>query len=531
MPYKCTQEWAPERCPDYLSVIAGAFDSFNKQEKQISKDADATFKAAKPLVQHQARVLDSLAHLLVSEPEGQRIVIGAEKGAAEPAFKLLVAEEPMPPEDSPMTTTAAHLRVLLLRLWMIRSLWVDRKGPPANPDMTYASHPDDPFESAVVELEIIVLRYSWPNLAHRILAGSQNTHFMDTAADVCGTPALKREDISNEERELLASLQELPLSNGALGVQTQLDNIKMLSRFAKEDATPSDADLRKVRFALVIANLWRIRLSKSGKQQAWDDYARSRLSRTGLTSAPDNRNIDVARWIDELTVIRFHFRRVSGITISPHLSPLLYLVEGIVCIDADPPAPKSFEVDRARLVRVLYAAGIDAHELNDVRINDFLESLRVAHGGTWSDGEDGDARHRKFVIEPIRTLHPECLILNELHERAAIPFVGTSEPACAFCETYFALYRSFRGWDSPIHLMSSHNRTSGWVFPAFSDRLTRQLEQAFCGQMIGRIRHGWHRYSPNALRTDVAWSSLDCDPDLLQEWLTARQEIEESSTT
>ena len=69
---------------------------------------------------------------------------------------------------------------------------------------------------------------------------------------------------------------------------------------------------------------------------------------------------------------------------------MLALVEDIVSVGlpASSKVPRSLEIDRERLLRVLVSSYVPAEtDVDDGKIYEFLKSLQAFHGGTWLDSE------------------------------------------------------------------------------------------------------------------------------------------------
>ncbi|KAJ7757464.1 hypothetical protein B0H16DRAFT_1314326, partial [Mycena metata] len=159
------------------------------------------------VLRRQVSVLDSLANLCIHEGRGQVVAIAA---ALHPNHtSILVAE------NGPVSEPAwQHLHDIFDRLKIVRdaraALALTSQGEPVSSIPLFIDEPTSPFEQALVDLEVAILRFSWDKLLRRLTKNSRNKKFALVVSDICGVAAEERHDLPNVQRETLFKLQASP---------------------------------------------------------------------------------------------------------------------------------------------------------------------------------------------------------------------------------------------------------------------------------------------------------------------------------
>ncbi|KZV66098.1 hypothetical protein PENSPDRAFT_755960 [Peniophora sp. CONT] len=478
--------------PYFLSVILRGLDAVNGAQRLHSEP-----RKSKKLVERQARVLDSLAHLLATRPK-HVVAVAAAKSVSGTGFDLLVAENET---DQPPGATVDYLKDIFGRLREIYALWDDKDPGASRMPALVPSHATSNFERKVIELEWLVLQRAWPKLARRMGKNSRHMYFLETARDVHGKPALEREDLADDrERELLQSLQKLVLHDLGLAIGTLTHLTSTLDEDILRDKNTGD-----IRAFLFSAQSWRVEMQKGDNGKIWDDYTRSRQASKQPEAVLASHEIDIVRWLTKISSIRDHFHGVAKITTSKSLSSMLRLVEDITSVDLrTSTVPRLLRFNRERLLRVLCPVRRPETDVDDAKIYELLKSLQAFHGGTWTDSE-----RTQLFIEFNGTVHCECLLLTKLHGRAAIPFIGLSKPSCALCYQYLATYRSIDGHQ--IRTLEAHDRAyPNWVFPTLEDRFSEMIRQTFCAEIRQRIYSAWRQYVRGVSTFHNYWGTDEC---------------------
>ncbi|KAJ6591069.1 hypothetical protein DFH09DRAFT_1138481 [Mycena vulgaris] len=498
--------------PNYLAILArGLTDANDQSKREEAKRIDD------PLIKRRARVLDSLAYILVSHPQRQVVAVGAVLDGPGTAL-LLVAE------NDPLPETPEHLEDVVERLRDIRRL---------EPNLTGSSLPaylegTSEVEQKIVELEELVLDHVWDKLSQRFTKDSRHENFLATATAVCGAPASERMDLSVDERRNLARIQVFTdLMQDEGGVPLLLNAVTCLARVVAVGRTTKRRSVERKYLMTVarpclyaMANFLRP-LEKNGLFRAvWDEFTRCRiLSKKGAVASGDpttagghldsqqspgsdfriRKMPDLHRWLSKVASICSHFKCIVNAAMSNTLGPMLLNVK-VERVSNKFPLPRSeISIDREGVTSVLIAAGHKQDTENDEKVKklekdvtDFLRHLCEVYNA--EPNEKGE-----FNVEPKLHTHCECLMLTSgIHDRAkAIPYIGVSKLSCAFCQLYFATYREVTGIQ--IYTRGTQSQTAPWTFPPFSGPYAVPFESKFVEKMLAKIGEGWAVYRARPL--------------------------------
>ena len=134
--------------PDYLSLVSSTIEHASRPVKRRFTPRLSS------LEKRQGRVLDSLAHLLVSRAEKQVIAIGTVKN--DHGYDLLVAEN----GATPAPDTVAHLENIVSQVQKIHQAAQNVPGvAPRVPNYIEIEAGATDFEREVIELDIMTLRH------------------------------------------------------------------------------------------------------------------------------------------------------------------------------------------------------------------------------------------------------------------------------------------------------------------------------------------------------------------------------------
>ena len=106
-------------------------------------------------------------------------------------------------------------------------------------------------------------------------------------------------------------------------------------------------------------------------------------------------------------------------------------------------------------------------------------------------------------------MHCECTILNSIHGRTAIPYIGVSKLSCAFCFQYFDAYNSHV--PTPIRTRGTHSQSSVWRYPTTLE--DRNIQDTFCATLRNQIAVGWKERGPVSADLQSTDPSADERPD------------------
>jgi hypothetical protein len=187
--------------PNYLSFISRSLDEASNE----GRTRKAHVSISDNLTLRQAHVLDSLAYVLVSEPENQVVAVGAQllPGNTNTPVRILVAEN-----HTVFPEVKKHLNDIFTRLQRIHATQPQRDG--SYHVQIFIEVPDTPHQSELVGLELAILKYSWAKLRHRFTKNQWHRNIITTVDDICGSPADQRVDLNEDERQLLNRLQMSP---------------------------------------------------------------------------------------------------------------------------------------------------------------------------------------------------------------------------------------------------------------------------------------------------------------------------------
>ncbi|KAJ7706881.1 hypothetical protein B0H17DRAFT_1001319 [Mycena rosella] len=501
--------------PDYLAIVA----------RGLAKQED-TRRAPDAADQRRARVLDSVAHILVSHAR-QVVAVGAllNEPGSEGGVVLLVAE------NNTLQTTTTHLQAVLDRLRDIRA-----QEPDPAASLFIPSYIDDnsplPLKDRLVELETFILAYSWPRLSNRFFKGSRADNFVNTAEDVCGPPADNRLDLSEEARRYLRVLQAY--SEPIKDVEVYMVAVKELSKLMaastleeEEEKSSRVAAAAKAsrRYLYAIRGFLGVLDKNTIFHTAWDSYTLARIKKEKATAdstaasfenthAEDNKAADldvrkppnVHRWISKFTSLCKHFRCLVISARSNTLGPMLLNAQ-IRRVGTGGNGPRQFTINHGNLQDILVAAGYNMLATSDDAVRDLLVHLAGLYQTLISP--QGDLA----VSQPLFR-HCECLVLTAgIHGRQAVPYVGVSKSCCAFCQLYFAAYREVIG--VMIYTRrGTHSQTSPWLFPSLDDPSADRLKAQFVEKLLARIKEGWYEFrTPSANASQSTDLSAEDDND------------------
>lgn len=251
------QPFSPSHNLTLLAAIAwGLHDAKGRKEfSNFGTDAE----------RRQARVLDSLAYLLVSREANQVIAVGLRLRSDESGLEVLVAEN-----EDPLEATLNHLTYIIRCL---REIYAEL---PVQDKLRitsfYPSDTESSFERKSIRLECAIIKHSRAKLSQRFRKYSRYMHFIETAEDVCGLPAAQRADITNdEERRYLHALQTSEQCSRE-DVETQVKVIQSFLAISELDEF-SDADADDVRILLHRMTAWKEKVQRSNSyRRQWDAY-------------------------------------------------------------------------------------------------------------------------------------------------------------------------------------------------------------------------------------------------------------------
>ncbi|VDB85178.1 unnamed protein product [Peniophora sp. CBMAI 1063] len=446
-----------------LSIIAQGLSS-SKGRKEFS-----TFGS--DLDRRQARVLDSLAYLLVSREEKQVVAVGLRLRDEGPGLELLVSDS-----GDCLQATLTHSIHIVRRLRDIH-LALPLQDKPSRIDTLPTSDPDSYLGRLIIDLERAIIEHSRIKLLHRFRKHSRYRHFLDTARDVYGLPVAARADITDDiERAHLRTLQTSELFPRD-EFESQLRVIGLLGNNC-------DVTVDGLRLLLHSMAGWKERIQRiNSYRRSWDAYTSCRLKRLQSDSSDDKHSADVAHWLSKITEIREHFNRLIEGVLSPKLAPILLDIVGARQITSVPPVQRSpsvvLDYDELRLV-------LDTSNAGEVRR--FLRGLQATQGGTWLD-----ASEEKLVLNP-GLVHPECQILAHIHSRPALPYIAVSKLSCARCDMYLSVYRSKTG--ANIYTRGTSGQITQWRYPSLgSSEKALAIEKLIRSRLLNMIWHGWEDYS------------------------------------
>ncbi|KAJ7675787.1 hypothetical protein DFH06DRAFT_668571 [Mycena polygramma] len=448
--------------PDCLAFVARALDEVNNVEHRKTL---SSLQAR--LIQRHASVLDSLAYISVSQTK-QVVAVGAKLVNGDGHVVVLVAEN-----GSPVPGLLEHLRDILNRLKRINA-----ERPPMHRVEGYLSKAESTFEREIADLEVAILKYSWPQLRHRVKKRHEN--FIETAHDICGSPAQERTDLDDYEQDLLARLQASPaLDHDTL--RTIAHDIKTLAAVLELDA--SDELAKSIRTNLAGSLILYRRFHTSIETfELWNKYSRSRLEHK---NAVVKKQPDVLRWLGKIVATRGHFLRIADIATSWTFPQLLLQnaqVQGV-----QPPSPRPISLDTHSMNQILEDAGCEVEQGSDSdnAVRQFMEMLETTHHESMTDG-------KLELTSP--TPHCECQLLANLHNHPSIPYIGLSKLPCSFCDLFFTAYRD--ATNTEMYTRATHNQTVAWAHPTLVEDLAcdADIREAVTLKLLARIRKGWDEY-------------------------------------
>ncbi|KAJ6477402.1 hypothetical protein C8R47DRAFT_1289268 [Mycena vitilis] len=428
--------------PDCLAFVARALDEANHVEHRKTL---SSLQAR--LIQRHASVLDSLAYISVSQTK-QVVAVGAKLVNGDGHVVVLVAENGVP-----VPGLLEHLRDILNRLKRINA-----ERPPTHRVEGFLSKAESTFEREIADLEVAILKYSWPQLRHRVKKRHEN--FIETAHDICGSPAQERTDLDEYEQALLARLQaSAALDHDTL--RTIATDIKTLAAVLELDA--SDELAKSIRTNLAGSLIFYRRFHSNIELfELWNKYSRSRLEHKNTVV---KKQPDVLRWLGKIVATRGHFLRIADIATSWTFPRLLLQNAQVQGVQA--PSPRPISLDTESMNQILEAAGCEV-ELADKAVRQFMDLLE--------------------------TTHHESMLLTNLHNRPSIPYIGLSKLPCSFCDLFFAAYRD--ATNTEMYTRATHNQTVAWAHPTLAEdpACDTDIREAVTVKLLARIRKGWDEY-------------------------------------
>lgn len=80
-------------------------------------------------------------------------------------------------------------------------------------------------------------------------------------------------------------------------------------------------------------------------------------------------------------------------------------------------------------------------------------------------------------------------MLMQIHNEAAVSYIGCSKLSCLFCAVLFEAYRNVT--KRKIKTRGTYGQTSKWQFPRLPDNIETQVREAFCSLLKSKITAGW----------------------------------------
>ncbi|KAJ7764760.1 hypothetical protein B0H16DRAFT_1798136, partial [Mycena metata] len=403
--------------PDFLAVVAhDLLDEIHStnfpQDYSSSKDA-----RAKVLRRQQVAVLDSIANLCVYQERGQVVAIAAALHPGNTA--IFVAEN----GGAIGNTVVDHLDEMFTKLKTIREAL-----PQGEPVHSFVAIPQSPFEAALVDLDGVILRFSWAKFRRRLVKDRRLANFTLVVRDIVRTPAVERDNLPTEQRQLLAELQESSYLDHKELVHVAVD-LGNLSRIL--NLGPNDRTVLGLRVLLVKISLFYEGVCKRKEIfAAWNAYLESRTPQT-VKKQPDT-----LRWLQKVVSIREDAQRVARLATSDTLAGILRGVE-IIAVPTQLDPKTIIKMNEKTIQGVLNAAQYDLKKEGGKTTAEYLEKLAATAGASRPDEEKLEC-----ASDQPRPVHCECALLAALHGLPLIPYIGTSKPSCGFCCMYFEAYRA-----------------------------------------------------------------------------------------
>ena len=202
------------RNPNFLAIIFhGIEDPADSGNHQVYEPPEDDL-----LTHRQARVLDSLAYILVSQARKDVVAVGvvltdlglphadsdSDSGSerSPPAIEILVANNNLIEES-----TCEYLETILESLRGIRKANPGIKGSPRLPTGAILMNTTKTHEKLLVDLELSILGRVWPKLHQRYKKTHRDTTFLGVLEYIQGDRASTRMDILEDLRLVLSDLQ------------------------------------------------------------------------------------------------------------------------------------------------------------------------------------------------------------------------------------------------------------------------------------------------------------------------------------
>ncbi|KAJ7293283.1 hypothetical protein C8J57DRAFT_1268628 [Mycena rebaudengoi] len=485
--------------PDFLAVVArdllNEIDSSRKSSlpQDSSKDPE--------VLRRQVSVLDSLANLCVYKSRGQVVAVAA---VLHPNHtSILVAENG--PVSEPLLR---HLRDVFGRLKIIREAYaalpLTSQGEPVSPIHLFIDVPKSPFELALVNLEVAILRFSWDKFRLRLTKNHRHTNFALVVADICGVAAEKRDDLPAVQRETLAELQASPhldrknLNSAAVDVGNML---KVL------DMNHEDSHVLALRALLAKVAIFYQGVAEHGELFAsWNSFLKYRVLNpdSGIPGTV-KKELDTLRWLKKIISIREHARRVARLATSHTLADMLRDVK--VTAVHNKINPKLIKMNEKTVQDVLVASKCEMNQEGGKTAGDYLKKLTITASAFQPDKEN-----LYFEFRKPRSVHCECALLAALHGLPAIPYIGVSKLSCGFCQIYFDAYRAVT--NSTTMTQGSHDLATAWRAPTVADSATNdQIRLHLATKLNASIRNGWSKYNRSSLDSQSTATSGEIEPE------------------
>ncbi|KAJ6584992.1 hypothetical protein B0H19DRAFT_1227564 [Mycena capillaripes] len=486
--------------PNYLAFVACGFDEINR--------AGERHKTQTPLVKrHWATILDSFAYILVSEAQNQVVAVGAEVlPGKSPPLRILVAEN-----RDVLPGVIEHLQSIFHHLGEIHAKRPEREG--SRQVTLLGSPPTSEYESELCGLELTIIRYSWGKFKQRFLKKDRYQNIIDTGMEAIGMAADHRQDLSEEEKSSLAGLQKSRDFDRDKVANFVTDIGIMANCLASR---PSEQNIGKVRLFLhLLFKSRRYLHGRLGFVALWNSYIEVRLRTKG--KEPKKR-LDIIHWLSKIVSICEHYLSIADIAASATLAQIL--LQGVEFVKIPNPSRNlPISLDSSTMERILQAAQCEIETAETKSVDDFLQLLlEKAHPGANLKLTDGKFEGR------IRPVHCECQILVNLHNSSAIPYVGVSKLSCAFCDIYFAAYRSVT--NIKICTRGTHSHTALWRCPQLADPVVDgKIRADVCSQILEEIARGWKLYRRASLASQITGASggeserelEDLEPEIVKE--------------
>ncbi|KAJ7293408.1 hypothetical protein C8J57DRAFT_1268965, partial [Mycena rebaudengoi] len=490
--------------PDFLAVVAR--DLLNEIDSSRKSSLPQDSSEDPEVLRRQVSVLDSLANLCVYEGRGQVVAIAA---ALHPSHtSILVAENG--PVSEPVLQ---HLHDVFDRLKIIRdaraALPLTSQGELVSSIHFFIDEPKSPFEAALVDLEVAILRFSWDKVHQRLIKNHRNTNFTLVVADICGVAAEERDDLPAVQRETLAELQASPhldhknLDNVAVAVGNLLAVLDM------KPTVREDSHVLALRALLASVALFYQGVAEHGELFAtWNNFLKYRILNpdSGIPGTV-KKEPDTLRWLQKIVSIREHARRVARLATSHRLANILRDVE--VTAVHNQINPKTIKVNEKTMQDILIASKCRTNQEGGKTAGDYLTKLANTASAFQPD------KQKLYCASDPRPVHCECALLAALHGLPVIPYIGVSKLSCGFCQIYFDAYRAVT--NSTTMTQGSHGLATAWRAPTVADSATNdQILLHLATKLNASMRLGWNKYnrsSPDSQSTAASGEIEPEDPD------------------